>query len=106
MAGNPLNRTPYVKELCSNATFFERFFAIIQTADNHGQFSIPEEDKDFEKRIVSIDTLKKYGFESLQEFHAFCYSDYCFKKFIEEAKKQSYFNNTIFIFTGDHGVEG
>ncbi len=82
------------------------FFAIIQTADNHRPFSIPEEDKDFEKRMVNADTLKKYGFESLEEFQAFCYSDYCFKKFIEEAKKQSYFSNTIFIFTGDHGVEG
>lgn len=82
------------------------FFAIIQTADNHRPYSIPEEDKDFEKRMVNADTLKKYGFESLAEFQAFCYSDYCFKKFIEEAKKQSYFDNTIFIFTGDHGVEG
>lgn len=82
------------------------FFAIIQTSDNHRPFNIPEEDKDFEKRVVNADTLKKYGFESLEEFQAFCYSDYCFKKFIEEAKKQSYFNNTIFIFTGDHGVEG
>ena len=82
------------------------FFAIIQTADNHRPFSIPEEDKDFEKRIVNADTLKKYGFESLEEFQAFCYSDYCFKKFIDAAKKQSYFSNTIFIFTGDHGVEG
>ncbi len=25
---------------------------------------------------------------------------------MEEAKKQFYFNNTIFVFTGDHGVEG
>lgn len=82
------------------------FFAIIQTADNHRPFSIPEEDKDFEKRIVNADTLKKYGFESLEEFHAFCYSDYCFKKFMEEARKQPYFDNTIFVLTGDHGVEG
>lgn len=82
------------------------FFAIIQTADNHRPFSIPEEDKDFEKKVVSQDTLNKYGFESLEEYHAFCYSDYCFKKFIEEAKKNTYFDNTIFVFTGDHGVEG
>ncbi len=82
------------------------FFAIIQTADNHRPFSIPEEDKDFEKRIVAPDTLKKFGFESQEEFQAFCYSDYCFKKFMEEARRQAWFNNTIFIFTGDHGVEG
>src|SRR5688500_9724004 len=33
------------------------FFAIIQTADNHRPFSIPKEDKDFERRIVPPDTL-------------------------------------------------
>ena len=82
------------------------FFAIIQTADNHRPFSIPPEDTDFEKRIVSEDTLRKYGFESLKEFQAFCYTDYCFKKLIEGAKKDKWFNNTIFVFVGDHGVEG
>jgi phosphoglycerol transferase MdoB-like AlkP superfamily enzyme len=82
------------------------FFSIIQTAGNHRPYTIPEGDKDFEKRIEHPDTLKKYGFESLQEFQAFCYSDYCFKKFMEEAKKHPWFDNTIFVFTGDHGVEG
>ncbi len=82
------------------------FFAIVQTADNHRPYSIPPEDTDFEKRIVPEDTLRKYGFESLKEFQSFCYSDYCFKKFIEEGKKQSWFNNTIFVFVGDHGLEG
>lgn len=82
------------------------FFAVIQTADNHRPFNIPEEDTDFEKKVVNEDTLQKYGFESLQEFQAFCYTDYCFKKLIEEAKKQKWFSNTIFVFVGDHGVEG
>ena len=82
------------------------FFAIIQTADNHRPFDIPEEDKDFERKIIDDGELKKYGFESLKEYHAFAYTDYCFQKFIEEAKKSPYFNNTIFVFTGDHGVEG
>ena len=58
------------------------------------------------RRMVNEDTLRKYGFESLQEFQSFCYTDYCYKKLIEEAKKHSWFNNTIFVFTGDHGVEG
>ena len=82
------------------------FFAVIQTADNHRPFSIPPEDVDFDKRIVNEDTLRKYGFESLIEFQSFCYTDYCFQKLIEEGKKHTWFNNTIFIFTGDHGVEG
>ncbi|MBP6430332.1 MAG: sulfatase-like hydrolase/transferase [Ferruginibacter sp.] len=82
------------------------FFAIIQTADNHRPFNIPEEDKDFIPQNIPDEELKKYGFESLKEFNAFAYSDYCFKKFISAAQKNKYFQNTIFVFVGDHGVEG
>lgn len=82
------------------------FFAIIQTADNHRPFDIPEEDKDFARDLITSEELAKYGFESLKEYHAFAYTDYCIKKFMETAKSSAYFNNTIFVFTGDHGVEG
>jgi phosphoglycerol transferase MdoB-like AlkP superfamily enzyme len=82
------------------------FFAIIQTADNHRPYMIPEEDQEFEKIILPKDTLRKYGFESVDEFNSFRYSDYSFQKFIEAAKAESYFHNTIFVFIGDHGVSG
>ena len=82
------------------------FFAIIQTADNHRPFNIPLEDSDFVSKIIPDEILLKNGFESLKEYNAFAYTDYCFEKFIEAAKKESYFNNTIFVFVGDHGVEG
>ncbi|MEO6682763.1 MAG: LTA synthase family protein, partial [Ginsengibacter sp.] len=82
------------------------FFAVIQTAGNHRPYSIPEEDTDFQRQIIKEDTLKKYGFESQKEYDAFTYSDYCFEKFIDAAKKENWFNNTIFVFIGDHGVEG
>ncbi len=83
------------------------FFAVIQTADNHRPYSIPDEDlKEFKKVNFPIDSLKKYGFESNDEFNAFRFTDYCFQKFIEAAKKESYFSNTIFMFIGDHGIGG
>ncbi|MBN9349361.1 MAG: sulfatase-like hydrolase/transferase [Chitinophagaceae bacterium] len=82
------------------------FFAIIQTADNHRPFTIPVSDSDFEREIISEDTLLKYGFESLKEYQSFRYTDYCFKKFMDYAKQQSWFANTIFVFVGDHGVSG
>ncbi|WP_165958122.1 LTA synthase family protein [Segetibacter sp. 3557_3] len=82
------------------------FFAVIQTSDNHRPFTIPVEDSDFVKRDVPKDTLEKYGFLSIDEFHAFCYTDFAFKSFIEDAKKESWFDNTIFVFVGDHGVAG
>ena len=82
------------------------FFAIIQTSDNHRPYMIPESDTDFHKVFVPDEELQRYGFESLDEYNSFRYSDYCFKTFIEAAKKESYFHNTIFVFIGDHGVAG
>jgi phosphoglycerol transferase MdoB-like AlkP superfamily enzyme len=82
------------------------FFGYIQTSNNHRPFMIPEADTDFEKKTVNEDTLRKYGFESLDEFNTFRYSDYCFQKFMEAASQEAYFHNTIFVFVGDHGVAG
>ena len=83
------------------------FFAYIQTSDNHRPYMIPAKDTtDFKLQFVTDDELKRYGFESLQEFNAFRYSDYCFRKFLEAAEREEYFHNTIFVFVGDHGVAG
>jgi phosphoglycerol transferase MdoB-like AlkP superfamily enzyme len=83
------------------------FFAIIQTADNHRPYTIPAEDKakltlkDFPK-----DSLEKYGFFSNDELNAYTYMDYTFKIFFDAAVKEKYFNNTVFVFVGDHGIRG
>ena len=83
------------------------FFAIIQTADNHRPYTIPEEDlKLFKKVTYPKDTLQKYGFDSNEQLNAFRYTDFNFQQFIEAAKKEAYFNNTIFVFVGDHGIRG
>ena len=83
------------------------FFAVIQTADNHRPYTIPNEDKgNFILKKYSTDSLKKFGFESNEELNAFRYTDFSFQTFIEAAKKESYFNNTIFVFIGDHGIRG
>jgi phosphoglycerol transferase MdoB-like AlkP superfamily enzyme len=83
------------------------FFAVIQTADNHRPYTIPEEDlATFKKISFPVDSLKKYGFESNEELNAFRYTDFCFQQFIEAAKKERYFHNTIFAFIGDHGIAG
>ena len=83
------------------------FIAVIQTADNHRPYTIPSEDRDqFQKVSFAQDSLKKYGFESNAELNAFRYTDYCYSHFINAAKKENYFANTIFIFVGDHGIRG
>ena len=80
------------------------FFAVIQTADNHRPYTIPEVDlKEFKKKELPEDTLRKYGFESVPQYNAFRYADFCIQKFMEAAQKEAYYKNTIFVFVGDHG---
>ena len=81
------------------------FFAIIQTADNHRPYTIPEEDRaEFRSVHFSADSLKRFGFESNEEMNAFRYTDFGYRKFMEAARKEAYFDNTIFVFVGDHGI--
>lgn len=83
------------------------FFAIIQTADNHRPYTIPAEDRPFVKmQNYPKDTLSKYGFWTNEELNAFSYMDYTYKTFLETAQKEKYFDNTIFVFIGDHGIRG
>ena len=84
------------------------FFAYIQTAGNHRPFqkSIPKNDTTFRRVELPVDSLLKYGFESNDEFNSFRYTDHCFQQFIEAARKEPFFSNTLFVFVGDHGVAG
>jgi phosphoglycerol transferase MdoB-like AlkP superfamily enzyme len=82
------------------------FVAVIQTADNHEPFTIPEEDLAFGKKIYDNETIKNNGFKSLNEFNATLYFDYCIAQFMQKARSMNYFDNTIFVFIGDHGVIG
>jgi phosphoglycerol transferase MdoB-like AlkP superfamily enzyme len=83
------------------------FFAIIQTADNHRPYTIPAEDlTEFTKVELPPEQFKRHGFESLAELNAFRYTDFAFRKFFEAARQSAYFDETIFIFIGDHGIGG
>lgn len=95
----------------ANRVFTQRtepFFAYIQTSGNHRPFdkTMAVTDTDFVKLQVPVEELKKNGFESIDEYNAFRYFDYCIGKFITAAEKEKYFQNTIFVFVGDHGVAG
>ena len=84
----------------------EPFFAVIQSSDNHPPYTIAEEDKDFEQKEPNEKDLERYGFESVAQYNAMRYFDYSIEKFMEKAKKETYFQNTLFVFVGDHGVAG
>ncbi len=83
------------------------FFTIIQTAGNHRPYTIPSEDlHEFKLAKHPADSLRKYGFSGNEELNAFRYSDFSFRKFISAASREKYFQNSIFIFVGDHGLRG
>lgn len=83
------------------------FIAVIQTADNHRPYTIPDEDrKVFRLRYPPADSLRRFGFENAEEYNAFRYTDFCYEQFMEAARKEAYFRNTVFVFVGDHGIGG
>jgi phosphoglycerol transferase MdoB-like AlkP superfamily enzyme len=93
----------------ANKIFREKnkpFFAMIQTAGNHRPFTIPKQDTDFELKHFSDAELKANGFIGDDEFNSFRYMDYSIGKFIAAAKQEKYFDNTVFVFLGDHGITG
>ena len=80
------------------------FFAIIQTAGNHRPYTIPKDNAGFQRLSPDSAALKKSGFDSAAEWNAFRFMDYSIGLFMERARKESYFDNTIFVFFGDHGT--
>ncbi|MBM3412429.1 MAG: hypothetical protein FJY19_03495 [Bacteroidetes bacterium] len=84
------------------------FFAYIQTSGNHRPYqrSIPLADSGFVRDTLLEEKLNQYGFESVDEYNAFRYTDYCIRTFFQKAAQANYFSNTIFVLIGDHGVAG
>lgn len=82
------------------------FFAIVQTSGNHRPYNIPEDNHGFVENKISKKEARDYGFLNSKEYNAFRFMDHSVGYFIQEAKKEKYFDNTIFVFFGDHGVNG
>jgi phosphoglycerol transferase MdoB-like AlkP superfamily enzyme len=83
------------------------FFAIIQTSGNHRPYTIPAEDSQaFDPPIPAAQALQDNGFISADEYRAFAYLDWCVGQFMQRARREKYFQNTIFAFVGDHGIIG
>lgn len=91
----------------ANKVFREKkspFFAVIQTSGNHRPYTIPAEDTDFKLKNPSVAELHANGFAAVDEYNSFRYMDYCIEKFMQTARKEAYFDNTVFVFFGDHGI--
>lgn len=66
------------------------FFAAFMTGSNHGPYIVPD-DIPFKPKSSNIKT------------QIIEYADWAIADFINKAKKQEWFGNTIFVFIADHG---
>ncbi len=82
------------------------FFAIIQTSGNHRPYTIPEDRPGFTLERRDEAELRRYGFQSLAEYNAFRYMDYSIGVLMEAARRSGWYDDTVFVFFGDHGLPG
>lgn len=83
------------------------FFAFIQSSGFHRPYTIPEDSDDFKvlgPQDISEAQIKEFGFESFEEYNAMRLQDFSLGKFFEIAKKEPWYDNTIFVIFGDHSL--
>lgn len=85
-------------------TVKQPFFAVIQTSGNHRPYTIPDDRRDFKVLSVPEKKVQRYGFHSEEEYNSFRFMDYSIGHFMKLARQESYFENTLFVFYGDHGI--
>lgn len=81
------------------------FFAFLQTSGNHRPYTIPDYTDGFEV-VTDLDqeALVAAGFKSLKAYNGFRFMDHCLGKFFERARARPWYEDTIFVLYGDHGV--
>lgn len=83
------------------------FIAYIQTASNHMPFTVPDKKGSYvplKESEISKELLKKSGFKSVAQINALRYLDFNVDVFLKNAKKAGYYENTLFLFFGDHNT--
>ncbi|GAB6060117.1 LTA synthase family protein [Desulfonatronum parangueonense] len=80
------------------------FLAILLTSGNHRPYTIPADNEGFEiVGDVPQDALTRYGFHSLEEYNSFRFMDHALGHFMDLVKGSAYYEDTVFVFFGDHG---
>ena len=80
------------------------FFAYLQTSGNHRPFTIPKQNDDFRVKDVTLDQVQAAGSRSVEQYNAVRLLDYNIGRLMEIAKAGGYYDNSIFVFFGDHNT--
>ena len=81
------------------------FVTYIQTATNHMPYTVPDKKENFTPILedkIDEQTLLKGGFRSLGQLNGIRYLDFNVARFLKRAKESGYYDNSIFVFFGDH----
>ncbi len=82
------------------------FLAFIQTSGDHRPYTIPDDSDDFKVLDTPDEVVQQHGFQSNKEYNAYRLLDYSIGRFAKMAKAAGYARDTIFVFWGDHGING
>lgn len=80
------------------------FFAYVQTSGNHRPFTIPKDNDGFQISNLSLEQVQAAGSRSVEQYNAVRLLDFNIGKLMELAKAGGYYDNTIFVFFGDHNT--
>lgn len=80
------------------------FVAVVQTSGSHRPYTIPVNRGDFQTRPVADAEARRHGFVSADEYNAFRFLDHAIGAFVDGARREHWFADTIFLFYGDHGL--
>jgi hypothetical protein len=80
------------------------FFAYLQTSGNHRPFTIPKDNDGFEVSNLSLEQVQTAGSRSVEQYNAVRLLDFNIGRLMEIAKAGGYYDNTIFVFFGDHNT--
>ncbi len=102
-----LNLFKEAHEVLNQRDVNKPFFALLQSSGFHRPYTIPSDSDDFKSlssKEINENEIRDYGFESLEEYNAMRLQDYSLGKFFEMAKKEKWYENTIFLVFGDHSL--
>lgn len=82
---------PFLQYACKTmSTFKQPFHGAVFTLSSHHPYLIPEKYKG------------RFPKTKLENSESVGYADYALRRFFETAKKEAWYNNTLFILTADH----
>src|SRR5471032_598874 len=80
------------------------FFAYVQTSGNHRPFTIPKHNDGFQVRDVTLEQAQAAGSRSVEQYNAVRLLDFNIGRLMDIAKAGGWYDNSIFVFFGDHNT--